>query len=81
VNATKYGTLAEALKSEINRLAREKRYILRFGEVFSVEMSARIRELAAELIRSRAGGVIYQPLEGDASVSSLSACSPTRWRC
>ena len=53
--------------SEINRLAREAGYELRFGEVWSEvreERIAQVRELAAEFIRGNFAGVIYEPLAG-----------------
>ena len=53
--------------SEINRLARDAGYELRFGEVWSEvreERIAQVRELAAEFIRDSFAGVIYEPLAG-----------------
>ena len=53
--------------SEINRLARDAGYELRFGEVWSVvreERIAQVRELAAEFIKGNFAGVIYEPLAG-----------------
>ena len=53
--------------SEINRLAREAGYELRFGEVWSEvreERIAQVRELAAEFIKGDFAGVIYEPLAG-----------------
>jgi len=53
--------------SEINRLAREADYELRFGEVWSEvreERIAQVRELAAEFIKGDFAGVIYEPLAG-----------------
>ena len=53
--------------SEINRLARESGYELRFGEVWSErreERIAQVRELAAEFIKGGFAGVIYEPLAG-----------------
>ena len=53
--------------SEINRLAREAGYELRFGEVWSEnreERIAQVRELAAEFIKGDFTGVIYEPLAG-----------------
>ena len=53
--------------SEINRLAREAGYELRFGEVWSdvrEERIAQVRELAAEFIKGGFAGVIYEPLAG-----------------
>jgi len=69
-----YSAFFGPIVSEINRLARHERYGLRFGEVFSADIAARIREvreLAAEFVRSRVAGVLYQPLEGDESVLAL----------
>ena len=51
--------------SEINRLARKNDYTLLFAEVFSLDRDKRIhqvRELAAEFIKKRVAGVIYEPL-------------------
>ena len=53
--------------SEINRLARDAGYELRFGEVWSEnreERIAQVRELAAEFIKGNFAGVIYEPLAG-----------------
>ena len=53
--------------SEINRLARDAGYVLRFGEVWSEVRETRIkqvRELAAEFIKGNFAGVIYEPLAG-----------------
>ena len=53
--------------SEINRLAREAGYELRFGEVWSdmrEERIKQVRELAAEFIKGDFAGVIYEPLAG-----------------
>jgi LacI family transcriptional regulator len=53
--------------SEINRLARDAGYVLRFGEVWSEVRETRIkqvRELAAEFIKGDFAGVIYEPLAG-----------------
>ena len=53
--------------SEINRLARDAGYELRFGEVWSEVREERIkqvRELAAEFIKGNFAGVIYEPLAG-----------------
>ena len=69
-----YSAFFGPIISEINRLARQERYGLRFGEVFSTDIAARIREvreLAAEFVRNRVAGVLYQPLEGDAGVLAL----------
>ncbi len=51
--------------SEINQLARSKGYQLHFGEVFSLDRAERIRqvrELAADFVKKRVAGVIYEPL-------------------
>ena len=50
---------------EINRLARENDYTLLFAEVFSTDRDERIhqvRELAAEFVKKRVAGVIFEPL-------------------
>ena len=51
--------------SEINQLARQEDYQLHFGEVFSLDRAERIRqvrELAADFVKKRVAGVIYEPL-------------------
>jgi len=53
--------------SEINRLARNVGYELRFGEVWSEnreERIAQVRELAAEFVKGNFAGVIFEPLAG-----------------
>lgn len=53
--------------SEVNWLARESGYELRFGEVWSdvrEERIAQVRELAAEFIKGNFAGIIYEPLAG-----------------
>ena len=53
--------------SEINRLARDAGYELRFGEEWREvreERIAQVRELAAEFIDGDFAGVIYEPLAG-----------------
>ena len=53
--------------SEINRLARDAGYELRFGEVWSdirEERIKQVRELAAEFIKGDFAGIIYEPLAG-----------------
>lgn len=60
-----YSTFFGPIVSEINRLARENEYALHFGEVYSRDAARRldeVRDLAADFIRMRVGGVIYQPL-------------------
>lgn len=55
----------QPIVSEINQLARENEYTLLFAEVFSLDRDRRIRqvrELAAEFIKKRVAGVIYEPL-------------------
>lgn len=50
---------------EINRLSRENDYTLLFAEVFSADRDERIhqvRELAAEFVKKRVSGVIFEPL-------------------
>lgn len=54
--------------SEINRLAANEGYELRFREVWSAthnERIAQMREFAAEFIRGGVAGVIYEPLAGE----------------
>lgn len=53
--------------SEINNLARNAGYDLRFREVWSevrVERIKQVREFAAEFIKGNFAGVIYEPLAG-----------------
>ena len=53
--------------SELNRLAYESGYELRFGEVWSEvrpERIAQVRALAAELLKCGVAGLIYEPLAG-----------------
>ena len=55
----------QPIVSEINQLARQEDYTLLFAEVFSMDREERIhqvRELAAEFIKKRVAGVIYEPL-------------------
>ena len=55
----------QPIVSEINQLARENDYSLLFAEVFSLDRAERIRqvrELAAEFVKKRVAGVIYEPL-------------------
>jgi len=55
----------QPIVSEINQLARENEYTLLFAEVFSIDRCERIRqvrELAAEFVKKRVAGVIYEPL-------------------
>ena len=55
----------QPIVSEINQLARKEDYTLLFAEVFSMDREKRIhqvRELAAEFIKKRVAGVIYEPL-------------------
>lgn len=57
----------QPIMSEINQLARQEDYTLLFAEVFSMNRAERIhqvRELAAEFIKKRVAGVIYEPLAG-----------------
>ena len=55
----------QPIVSEINQLARKEDYTLLFAEVFSMcreERIQQVRELAAEFIKKRVAGVIYEPL-------------------
>ena len=55
----------QPIVSEINQFARKEDYTLLFAEVFSMDRDERIhqvRELAAEFIKKRVAGVIYEPL-------------------
>lgn len=55
----------QPIVSEINQLARREGYTLLFAEVFSLDREQRIRqvrELAAEFVRKRVAGIIYEPL-------------------
>ena len=55
----------QPIMSEINQLARSIGYTLLFAEVFSLDRNERfsqVRDLAAEFIKKRVAGVIYEPL-------------------
>ena len=55
----------QPIVSEINQLARKEDYTLLFAEVFSMDRKERIhqvRELAADFVKKRVAGVIYEPL-------------------
>ena len=55
----------QPIVSEINQLARKEDYQLLFAEVFSLDRDERVhqvRELAADFVRKRVAGVIYEPL-------------------
>lgn len=55
----------QPIVSEINQLARQEDYTLLFAEVFSLDREERVRqvrELAADFIKKRVAGVIYEPL-------------------
>ena len=55
----------QPIVSEINQLARKEDYQLLFAEVFSLDRDKRVhqvRELAADFVRKRVAGVIYEPL-------------------
>lgn len=63
----------QPIVSEINQLARKDDYQLLFAEVFSMDRAERIhqvRELAAEFIKKRVAGVIYEPLAGPNGVEA-----------
>lgn len=52
---------------EINQLARQEDYSLLFAEIFSLDREKRlqqVRDLAAEFVKKRVAGVIYEPLAG-----------------
>ena len=58
---------------EINQLARKEGYGLLFAEVYSLDRVKRIRqvrELAAEFVKKRVAGVIYEPLCGPNGVDA-----------
>ena len=58
----------QPILGELSRLARANAYELNFGEVYSQSHEARVRqvrELAAEFIRQRVAGVLYEPLVGE----------------
>ena len=55
----------QPIMSEINQLARREDYTLLFAEVFSMDRDERVhqvRELAADFVKRRVAGVIYEPL-------------------
>lgn len=63
----------QPIVSEINQLARKEDYQLLFAEVFSLDRAKRIRqvrELAAEFVKKRVAGVIYEPLAGPNGVEA-----------
>ena len=63
----------QPIVSEINQLARKSDYTLLFAEVFSLDREERIhqvRELAAEFVKKRVAGVIYEPLAGPDGVDA-----------
>jgi len=63
----------QPIVSEINLLARKEDYQLLFAEVFPMDRAERIhqvRELAAEFIKKRVAGVIYEPLAGSNGVEA-----------
>ena len=63
----------QPIVSEINQLARKEDYTLLFAEVFSLDRDERIhqvRELAAEFVKKRVAGVIYEPLAGPDGVDA-----------
>ena len=63
----------QPIVSEINQLARKEDYTLLFAEVFSMDREERIhqvRELAADFVKKRVAGVIYEPLAGPDGVDA-----------
>jgi len=63
----------QPIVSEINQLARRAEYSLLFAEVFSLDRDERVRqvrELAAEFVKKRVAGVIYEPLAGPNGVEA-----------
>ena len=55
----------QPIVSEINQLARKEDYQLLFAEVFSLDRDERVhqvRELAADFVKKRVAGVIFEPL-------------------
>ena len=63
----------QPIMSEINRLAREDGWALLFAEVFSLNREKRlqqVRDLAADFIKKRVAGVIYEPLAGPNGVDA-----------
>ena len=63
----------QPIMSEINRLAREEGWALLFAEVFSLNREKRlqqVRDLAADFIKKRVAGVIYEPLAGPNGVDA-----------
>lgn len=58
----------QPILGELSRLARTNDYEINFGEVYSSSHDRRVRqvrELAAEFIRQRIAGVLYEPLVGE----------------
>ena len=61
-----YSEFFQPIASSLIKIAREKEYTLLFGDVFStdrVERFAEAKDLAADFIRKKIAGLIYQPLE------------------
>ena len=61
-----YSEFFQPIASTLIRVAKEKEYTLLFGDVFSndrTERFAEAKDLAADFIRKKIAGLIYQPLE------------------
>ena len=61
-----YSEYFQPIVSELTRIAQAEAYELRLGNICSRDVKARtqeVRELAAEFIRGKVAGLIYQPLE------------------
>lgn len=61
-----YSEYFQPIVSELAHLAQKESYELRLGNICAKDVRSRtheVRELAAEFIRSKVAGVVYQPLE------------------
>lgn len=61
-----YAEYFQPIVCEMTHLAQKESYELQLGNICSVDVKTRtheVRELAAEFIRSKVAGVVYQPLE------------------
>jgi len=61
-----YSEYFQPIVSEMTRMAQSEAFELRLGNICAKDVRDRtreVRELAAEFIRSRVAGVVYQPLE------------------
>ena len=72
-----YSEYFQPIVSELARFSQEESFELRLGNIGSKDVRARtseVRALAAEFIRSKVAGVIYQPLEYVDDADESNAC-------